>query len=70
MNGISDEQAEYFLRDRLTWKRFLGLGLGDAVPDANTIWLFREQLTKAHTSRLMRRPAEGVVSRLESPRGA
>jgi hypothetical protein len=27
MNGISDEQAEYFLRDRLTWKRFLGLGL-------------------------------------------
>jgi IS5 family transposase len=48
MNGIGDEQAEYFLRDRLTWKRFLGLGLGDIVPDANTIWLFREQLTKAH----------------------
>jgi transposase, IS5 family len=29
------------------WIRFLGLGLGDAVPDANTIWTFREQLTKA-----------------------
>jgi hypothetical protein len=27
--------------------RFLGLGLGDAVPDANTIWTFREALTKA-----------------------
>ena len=27
--------------------RFLGLGLGDAVPDANTIWIFRETLTKA-----------------------
>ncbi len=29
------------------WMRFLGLGLGDAVPDANTIWTFREALTKA-----------------------
>lgn len=47
MNGLGDEQTEYFLRDRLTWMRFLGLGLGDAVPDANTIWTFREQLSKA-----------------------
>ena len=29
------------------WMRFLGLGLGDPVPDANTIWTFREALTKA-----------------------
>jgi subtilisin family serine protease len=29
-----------YLRDRLTWMRFLGLGLGDAVPDADTIWIF------------------------------
>jgi hypothetical protein len=27
--------------------RFLGLGLADAVPDANTIWTFREALTRA-----------------------
>ena len=27
--------------------RFLGLGLGDPVPDANTIWTFREALTRA-----------------------
>ena len=27
--------------------RFLGLGLSDRVPDARTIWLFRERLTKA-----------------------
>ncbi len=26
--------------------RFLGLGLSDHVPDARTIWLFREKLTK------------------------
>jgi len=45
-NNLSDERTEFFLRDRLTWIRFLGLGLGDPVPDANTIWTFREQLTK------------------------
>ena len=27
--------------------QFLGLGLADRVPDAHTIWLFREKLTKA-----------------------
>jgi len=27
--------------------RFLGLGLSDRVPDARTIWLFREKLTEA-----------------------
>jgi IS5 family transposase len=46
-NNLSDERTEFYLRDRLTWMRFLGLGLGDAVPDANTIWTFREALNKA-----------------------
>ncbi len=46
-NNLRDERTEYYLRDRLTWMRFLGLGLGDPVPDANTIWIFREALTKA-----------------------
>jgi transposase, IS5 family len=27
--------------------RFLGLGFEDRVPDARTIWLFREELTTA-----------------------
>jgi hypothetical protein len=45
-NNLSDERREFYLRDRLTWMRFLGLGLGDAIPDANTIWTFREALTK------------------------
>src|ERR1700750_782218 len=47
LSNLSDERTEFLLRDRLTWIRFLGLGLGDPVPDANTIWTFREQLTKA-----------------------
>lgn len=41
----SDEQAEFQVQNRLSFTRFLGLGLGDPVPDARTIWLFREQLT-------------------------
>ncbi len=30
--------------DRLSFMAFLGLGLGEDVPDANTIWAFRERL--------------------------
>jgi IS5 family transposase len=43
---LSDDQTEYQLRDRLSFMRFVGLGLHEAVPDAKTIWLFREQLTR------------------------
>ena len=32
--NLSDDQAEYQLRDRYSFGRFLGLGLEDAVPDA------------------------------------
>jgi len=35
------------VRDRLSWMRFCGLGSGDAVPDAHTLWDFREALIKA-----------------------
>ena len=45
--GLADEQTEFQIRDRLSFMRFLGLGLHGQVPDARTIWLFREQLTKA-----------------------
>jgi IS5 family transposase len=45
--NLSDEQAEFLIRDRLSFMRFLDLGLEDAVPDATTIWLFREALVEA-----------------------
>ena len=47
INTLSDERTEYLINDRLSFMRFLGLGLSDRVPDAKTIWLFRERLTKA-----------------------
>jgi transposase, IS5 family len=46
MHSLSDERCEYLIKDRLSFMRFLGLGLADAVPDANTIWTFREALTR------------------------
>jgi IS5 family transposase len=45
--NLADGQLEYLIRDRLSFMRFLGLGLEDAVPDATTVWLFREGLAKA-----------------------
>lgn len=45
--NLSDEATEFQILDRLSFMRFLKLNLGDRVPDAKTIWLFREQLTKA-----------------------
>lgn len=47
INTLSDDRADYLINDRLSFMRFLGLGLSDRVPDAKTIWLFRERLTKA-----------------------
>lgn len=44
---LSDDQIEFQVRDRLSFMRFLGLGLEDRVPDAKTVWLYREGLVKA-----------------------
>jgi IS5 family transposase len=44
---LSDDATEYQLKDRLSFMRFCGLALHDPVPDAKTIWLYREQLMRA-----------------------
>ena len=45
--NLSDEQTEFMIRDRLSFMRFLDLRLEDTVPDATTLWLFREALVEA-----------------------
>jgi len=45
--NLSDDAMEYQILDRMSFMRFLGLQAGDPVPDAKTIWLFREQLKAA-----------------------
>lgn len=42
--NLADEQVEYQIRDRYSFCRFLGLTPEGKVPDARTVWLFREQL--------------------------
>ena len=46
-HSLSDERTEYLVKDRLSFMRFLGLSLAQSVPDANSIWNFREALTQA-----------------------
>lgn len=42
--NLSDDQLEYQIVDRSSFKRFLGLKKSDKVPDSKTFWSFREQL--------------------------
>ena len=42
--NLSDDQLEYQIVDRASFKRFLGLKKSDKVPDSKTFWVFREQL--------------------------
>ena len=44
LHNLSDDRIEYQIRDRLSFMRFLGLHVEDRVPDAKTVWLFRERL--------------------------
>ena len=46
LDNLSDEELEYQVRDRLSFRRFLGLQLEDRVPAAKTVWWFRERLTE------------------------
>ena len=58
MDNLSDER-EFLINDRMSFMRFLGLTLADRVPDARTIWLFREKLTSAGA-------IEGLLARFDA----
>src|ERR1700716_96697 len=45
--NLADEQVEYQVRDRLSFTRFLQLGIQNRIPDGTTLWLFREKLAAA-----------------------
>lgn len=45
--NLSDDQTEYQINDRISFMRFLGMGLNSKVPDAKTIWLFKDTLTQS-----------------------
>jgi len=47
LNNVSNGQMEFLINDRLTWKRFLRLGLEEKAPDANSFWTWEELLTNS-----------------------
>jgi len=51
--NLSDEQAEYQIVDRLSFREFLGLSSGDRVPDARTIWVFQDNLIKQNLEEVL-----------------
>lgn len=42
--SLADERLQFQVTDRLSFMRFLGLEFGPAVPDARTVWAFREEI--------------------------
>lgn len=51
--NLSDEQTEFQIKDRLSFMDFLGLRIGDKIPDQKTIWLFKENLSKKNLSKVL-----------------
>ena len=49
--NLSDEQTEFQIKDRLSFMQFLGLQIGDTVPDEKTVWLFKEKLKEKKLSK-------------------
>jgi IS5 family transposase len=60
--NVSDDAMEYQIKDRLSFMRFLGLELADDVPDAKTIWLFREQLKTAGLVKKLFKEFDGYLT--------
>jgi IS5 family transposase len=49
--NLSDPQVEREIRDRISFMNFLGYP--EKLPDRNTIWYFRERLSKTGKDRLV-----------------
>ena len=66
--NLSDDQMEFQINDRMTFMRFLNLGLNDKVPGAKTIWKFRNDLATGSVARILfkifdeRLRAEGLIT--------
>lgn len=43
-HGLSDDATEEQIFDRTSFKAFLGLRIGDLIPDAKTLWDFKQRI--------------------------
>lgn len=51
--GLSDPGAEEAVRDRISFRHFVGFGIADATPDETTICRFRNELAAAGLARAL-----------------
>jgi len=51
--GLSDPQLEEQLRDRISFRRFVGLGLSEPTPDETSLVVFRRRLREAGHARTL-----------------
>ena len=58
--NLSDEQMEYQLLDRMSYKRFCGLANATNVPDRTTVWTFENRIGEAGAKALF----DGVSAQL------
>lgn len=58
---LSDDAMEYQLLDRLSFQRFCGLRHSSTIPDAKTVWVFRERIREAGGAEVL---FEGVQRQL------
>ena len=58
--NLSDEQMEYQLLDRMSYKRFCGLANATTIPDRTTVWTFENRIGQAGAQALF----EGVATQL------
>ncbi|MFZ5637090.1 MAG: IS5 family transposase [Pseudomonadota bacterium] len=58
--NLSDEQMEYQLLDRMSYKRFCGLADATNIPDRTTVWTFENRIGEAGAQALF----DGVSAQL------
>ncbi len=44
--NLADGRTQFYIQDRLSFMRFLGLGMDGDVPDEKTIWMYRNKLAE------------------------
>jgi IS5 family transposase len=58
--NLSDEQMEYQLLDRMSYKRFCGLSNATNIPDRTTVWTFENRIGQAGAKAIF----DGVAAQL------
>jgi IS5 family transposase len=62
-NGLSDEEVEWQCRDRLSFRKFLGVSRTEDIPDSTTLVRFRQRLIQAG---VMQAVFDAVTTQLEA----